>query len=172
MSLECYADILILRSLSKAIEVYFIDIKKAVEYINTCVKGTAPAVQEIKEDVKNTATTVQEIKSDVGGTNVAIQALQSTQDGKMAEPPRSTDFTNRPLAEARLKVLNWLYPESFETRHLDISRRRRERTGEWLLKSPEFCEFVSNNQNSPILWGYGIRKYHIVPTYSRGVCIN
>ncbi|KAH8148232.1 uncharacterized protein LAJ45_07684 [Morchella importuna] len=126
-------------SLSKAIEVYFIDIKKAVEYINTCVKGTAPAVQEIKEDVKNTATTVQEIKSDVGGTNVAIQALQSTQD-----------------AEARLKVLNWLYPESFETRHLDISRRRRERTGEWLLKSPEFCEFVSNNQNSPILWGYGI----------------
>ncbi|KAH0608836.1 uncharacterized protein H6S33_001064 [Morchella sextelata] len=140
-------------SLSRAIEAYVIDIDDAVKYINACIQGTSSAVQEIKEDVKNTtstvqeikedvkntAATVQEIKSDVGGTNVAIQALQSTQD-----------------AEDRIKILNWLYPESFETRHLEISGRRREKTGEWLLKSAEFVEFVRNNQSSPILWGHGI----------------
>lgn len=89
-SLKCHTDILILRLLSRAIEAYVIGIENSVKYINTCVKGTDSAVQEVKGDVKNIAATVQEIKSDTGGTNVAIQALQSIQEGKMAEPSRST----------------------------------------------------------------------------------
>lgn len=60
--------------------------------------------------------------------------------------------------EKRKKVLHWLSPQAFDTKHIEISGRRQESTGEWLLNRPEVRDWVKKNPNSPLLWGYGIRK--------------
>lgn len=53
-------------------------------------------------------------------------------------------------------MLNWLYPESYDTKHIEISNKRQKDTGIWLLRSRKFQELVG--RKAQLLWGYGIRK--------------
>lgn len=72
--------------------------------------------------------------------------------------PQPFSLTIRPLAEKRKAVIEWIYPESFDQKHLEISNKRQKETGTWLLESPEFKGWVTEQQNSRLLWGHGIRK--------------
>jgi hypothetical protein len=61
------------------------------------------------------------------------------------------------LAKKRQKVLNWIYPGSHESRHVDIQSKREEGTGRWLFEEAIFQRWYSGKPNSSLLWGYGIR---------------
>lgn len=56
----------------------------------------------------------------------------------------------------RKDVLDWLYPDSVDEKHNEISSRRQKDTGNWLLESKQFRELETGVPE--ILWGYGIRK--------------
>lgn len=60
--------------------------------------------------------------------------------------------------EKRRNILHWFSPGAFDKKHVEISGTRQQNTGEWLLRRPEVRDWVKKNPNSPILWGYGIRK--------------
>ncbi|KFY47129.1 hypothetical protein V494_00150 [Pseudogymnoascus sp. VKM F-4513 (FW-928)] len=48
--------------------------------------------------------------------------------------------------QGRQTVLNWLTPIDFATQQSDFISRREAETGQWLLKSAEFQEWVETNQ--------------------------
>lgn len=56
-------------------------------------------------------------------------------------------------------MLNWLYQETTDKRHTEISGRRQKNTGQWILGAPEVQGWAKKNSNSRLLWGYGIRMY-------------
>lgn len=63
------------------------------------------------------------------------------------------------IAEQRAAELNWLSSEAFDKRHVEISEKRQQGTGEWILRTPEVLEWLEGSPNSRLLWGYGIRTY-------------
>lgn len=58
----------------------------------------------------------------------------------------------------RMEVLNWLYPGTINQKHIEISGRRQDHTGIWLLREPLFQDWVANS-GCRLLWGFGIRTY-------------
>lgn len=42
-------------------------------------------------------------------------------------------------------ILNWLTPVDYSPQHQDFISRRQEGTGQWLLRSPEFQEWLNNH---------------------------
>lgn len=58
-----------------------------------------------------------------------------------------------------MEVVNWLYPDEFDKRHVEISGRRREGTGQWIMREPVVQDWVGGVSSFRILWGYGIRTY-------------
>lgn len=54
-------------------------------------------------------------------------------------------------------MLNWLFPEDPDIKHVEISSRRQKNTGDWLLESPEFLSWEEGRLGSQLLWGHGIR---------------
>lgn len=61
------------------------------------------------------------------------------------------------LVKIRQTVLNWIYPNDFTIKHAEISKRRQESTGNWVLTTPEYQEFEKDISKCRLLWGYGIR---------------
>jgi predicted ATPase len=61
---------------------------------------------------------------------------------------------NRESSEDHQAILDWFTPIDYATQQSDFIRRRHEGTGEWLLKSSEFREWV--NQNMQTLFCPGI----------------
>ena len=55
--------------------------------------------------------------------------------------------------EERETVLQWLSPLNFAPQQSELSGRRQEGTGEWLLKSREFQEWVSLEGKSLVCQG-------------------
>lgn len=146
-----------------------LSLRSLSQEIKICVEETGVAVQDIKADVRDTTLAVHEVKGNVQGikgsvedTSIAVHAIKGNIDmalqGKIYK--LTIEFCllmDEPLDKTRRDVLNWLYSEPFDKRHTEIKDRRRENTGEWLLKSPEFREWLKKNPNSPLLWGHGIR---------------
>lgn len=62
-------------------------------------------------------------------------------------------------------MLNWLYPENFDTKHTEISNRRQKDTGKWLLESKEMQNLANGTGVSKLLWGYGIRRLNLSTMY-------
>jgi predicted ATPase len=55
---------------------------------------------------------------------------------------------NRGRIEEHQLILDWLTPVDFYTQQSDFIRRRQEGTGEWLLKSNEFQEWVKQSNQT------------------------
>lgn len=55
--------------------------------------------------------------------------------------------------EEREAVLQWLSPLNFAPQQSELSGRRQEGTGKWLLQSPEFQEWVSGEGKSLVCQG-------------------
>lgn len=57
--------------------------------------------------------------------------------------------------EKRELILRWLFSKAFDQRHTEISKRRQENIGQWLLESQEF-ENWTNDTDSRLLWVHGL----------------
>ncbi len=54
-------------------------------------------------------------------------------------------------------IISWLSPLNFASKQIDVSSRRQEGTGEWLLEADEFNSWLSGNKRT--LWCPGIRMF-------------
>ena len=54
------------------------------------------------------------------------------------------------------KILDWLSPLNFFATQADVYRRRQAGTGQWLLESQEFKDWLNGTKET--LWCPGIRK--------------
>lgn len=84
------------------------------------------------------------------------------QPSKKPDRARTTNFRAKCALQKddnRMRAINWLYPQDFDKRHIQISGLRRGNTGEWILKAPEVQSWI---KDSRLLWGYGIRKYFLI----------
>jgi hypothetical protein len=61
----------------------------------------------------------------------------------------------RLLDEERRAIVNWLSPLNFFKKQKDVFSSRQEGTGEWLLESKDFKDWVSDTGKT--LWCPGIR---------------
>ena len=71
------------------------------------------------------------------------------------------EVTVRTGAEFRLgkklhKVLEWIHQGPCNHRHIDIQSKRKEGTGQWIFKAPQFQQWM--NRESRVLLGCGIRE--------------
>lgn len=56
----------------------------------------------------------------------------------------------------RKETLDWLYSADYESRYLDLQDERLKGTGEWLLRSPIFQNWIKGKPGSLLLWGRAI----------------
>lgn len=59
-------------------------------------------------------------------------------------------------ATKRKETLDWLYFGEFESRYLDLQEKRLKGTGEWVLRSPIFQNWIKGKPGSLLLWGRAI----------------
>lgn len=57
----------------------------------------------------------------------------------------------------RLKILDWIFPEDFRSRHQDIVDKRAPESGTWFLQNDVYQNWV-NGITSNLLCYQGIRK--------------
>lgn len=62
----------------------------------------------------------------------------------------------KPTAIKRKETLDWLYSGDFESRYLDLQEKRLKGTGEWILRSPIFQNWIKGKPGSLLLWGRAI----------------
>lgn len=149
--------------LLKEIEKYARETNVAVEHlqnqsialsgeIEAYARSTDLAVQNLRNDflTESTAQGLWRQKEDLLRVGKCI--LYSTGNSSLTD-------TSHPLAEKRDKVLNWLYPETIQQKHIEIQNRRRGNTGSWILGTPELKEWIKGERDSQLLWGYGIGMY-------------
>lgn len=55
----------------------------------------------------------------------------------------------------RENILEWLYPDAFDTRHTEIT------TGDWVFQLPGFQRWIKHEPNSNKLCAYGIRRHQL-----------
>lgn len=63
-------------------------------------------------------------------------------------------------AVKRGKNLDWLYSGDFESRYLDLQERRLKGTGEWVLQSPIFQNWINGKPGCLLLWGRAMGNYY------------
>ncbi|KAH0607794.1 uncharacterized protein H6S33_002828 [Morchella sextelata] len=56
----------------------------------------------------------------------------------------------------RNKILNWLYFGNFAQKHVEISGRRQKHTTGWIFGTAEFKNWLKDQPDYLMLWGYGI----------------
>ena len=59
--------------------------------------------------------------------------------------------------EKRLSILRWVYSEDFEQRHKQISKARVDGSGEWVLRSMEYRNWV-RGPSGGVLFCHGMRR--------------
>lgn len=64
-------------------------------------------------------------------------------------------------------IIDWLSPLNFSSTQIDILRRRQEGTGQWLLESQEFKDWLRGEKET--LWCPGIREFQDLVYYFRKV---
>ena len=104
--------------------------------------ATSALSQAIKEDLEHLTDLSQAIQGDVMDLKDELSNL-------------SSEITKLNLSHVHQKVLYWLSPLNFASRHADIMSRRQKGTGEWLIDSDEFQDWSSGRQR--MLWCAGIR---------------
>jgi hypothetical protein len=67
------------------------------------------------------------------------------------------DQERRAAEYERRVIADWLSPLNFKARQSEVFSRRQEGSGQWLLKSQEFKDWVDGTQMG--LWCPGIREY-------------
>ncbi|KAI5839953.1 hypothetical protein DFP73DRAFT_500816, partial [Morchella snyderi] len=98
-------------------------------------------------------TISQSIEGQVVAVDKSVKAIQNKI--QLVSETQSDEKISRDKRK-RKEVLDWLYPGDPDAKHTDISNRRQEGTGEWLLSSPEMQSWIMGSHPSKLLWGYGI----------------
>jgi hypothetical protein len=62
------------------------------------------------------------------------------------------------FTEKRLKILEWISPGDFSSRHETISKERVENSGTWFLRSDAYQNWL-NGTTSNLLCYQGMRKF-------------
>jgi hypothetical protein len=57
----------------------------------------------------------------------------------------------------REKVIEWIFKEPVNSRHVHISSQRKEGTVKWVFETKEYQEWMGKT-GSPVLLGCGIRR--------------
>ncbi|KAI5846625.1 hypothetical protein DFP73DRAFT_631040 [Morchella snyderi] len=58
--------------------------------------------------------------------------------------------------EKSRKILDGIYPNPTDRRHVEISEKRHKYTGKWFSQHPDFQAWVDNKLSIQMLWGHGI----------------
>jgi hypothetical protein len=66
------------------------------------------------------------------------------------------------IAQLRREIIEWLSPLNFLKTQIDVLNRRQTGTGQWLLESAEFKDWVSGSGTT--LWCPGIRMTYLKPS--------
>ena len=66
------------------------------------------------------------------------------------------DSEERARKEEDRAIAAWLSPLNFLIKQQDIISSRTDGTGEWLLRSPEFVNWIAGNEKA--LWCHGMRE--------------
>jgi len=69
-----------------------------------------------------------------------------------------------PVTDERQKILNWISTRNYWTNHLDYFARAEDGTGQWLLDSPEFKNWIEGRKR--FLWCPGDRKFHFLTEFT------
>lgn len=119
-----------------------------VQRTDNVVRDSRRVAYETKHVADVIDITTQNIYTVVHDTNVTLRNLKDRikSNSEIQEENR--------LMEKREKVLEWLYPGPFDTRHTEVSNKRRENTGDWVLQLPGFQKWMKQESNK--LCGYGI----------------
>jgi hypothetical protein len=64
-----------------------------------------------------------------------------------------------PVNEKFQKILDNLFNEKVDSRHIDIRGKRQEGTGKWLLESTQFNKWMRGESGSALLWAHGIGSF-------------
>ena len=65
------------------------------------------------------------------------------------------DLVQKSRSEIEAKILEWLSASQYQKKHRDVCTQRLANTGEWLLRSQEFCSWRSAKSEN-VLWCHGI----------------
>jgi hypothetical protein len=65
------------------------------------------------------------------------------------------------LDEKNEKILNWLSPSNVQDKQNDVFNLHHADTGQWLVRSQEFRQWLDGN--SSVLWCCGDRKCNYTP---------
>ena len=90
-------------------------------------------------------TLSREMKRDLVSVVNGIASLQISAD----------ILVQRSRSETETKILEWLSASQHEKKHRDVCKQRIGNTGEWFLRSEEFCNWRSA-QSENVLWCHGI----------------
>ncbi|KAI5838888.1 hypothetical protein DFP73DRAFT_563574 [Morchella snyderi] len=66
----------------------------------------------------------------------------------------------------RIRICRWLSSGPFDEKHVEVSCKRQENTGGWLLAHHQFISWMGNS-GPRLLWGCGIPKNWVRPDDSR-----
>jgi hypothetical protein len=58
------------------------------------------------------------------------------------------DIKSRMISEEDNKILSWLADSNYSNQHNDYLSRRQQGTGQWLLESPEYQDWLSTNKQT------------------------
>ena len=81
------------------------------------------------------------------------QASRATNDKVDIIAEDTRNLRSNQSQQERETVLKWLSPLNFATQQSDLSSRRQERTGSWLLESQKFQEWVSERGKTLVCQG-------------------
>ena len=85
---------------------------------------------------------------------VSLICVDSTQNERQGNNCRSCLLRN---VEKRLKILDWISPADFRSRHEAVSKERVKNSGTWFLKSHPFQDWLKGAAPN-ILCYQGMRK--------------
>jgi hypothetical protein len=78
----------------------------------------------------------------------------------LSYPSDSSSNTDKILTEVQIekrnKILDWLSPRDFNSRHKDLQKGRLADSGQWFINSEEFKGFVDGGHSCLLCDGVGL----------------
>lgn len=96
------------------------------------------------------------IQTEYSAQNAWMHKIQNGRLDNYLDPIEISGLIHN-LEARRKTILNWLSPDDFDSRHLEISGKRQRNTGQWLLQEPRFKNWIDKHPDFLLLWGHGIR---------------
>ncbi|KAF5506983.1 hypothetical protein CGCA056_v013023 [Colletotrichum aenigma] len=99
--------------------------------------------EKTQSAIENVQRRCQDINSKILIDNTAI-ALNTNLEVRSTRK----DLDERHLDEKKKQILNWITPIDFAAQQIDNLERRQEGTGQWLLESPEFQNWIKEDRKT------------------------